>query len=80
VPAVEARLVGRDDELGVDARDALALGDEQPRQVLGEMAPLRLVGEHDAELFDGVLHDGRELDDGRHTQALLSCKEPLACL
>jgi hypothetical protein len=44
------------------------------------VAALGFVGEHDAEFFDGVLHDGRELDDGWHALVLLPTKESLACL
>src|SRR5262249_14669647 len=43
--AIETGLIGGPGELAVDPQDGLALGDDQPGQVLGEVAALALVGE-----------------------------------
>ena len=51
--AIEARLIGRLGELAVDAGDGLILGDQEPGEILGEVAPLGLVGEEVAELVQG---------------------------
>jgi hypothetical protein len=58
-PAIQTGLVCRDGELSVDSRDVLSVGDDQPRQILGEMTAFRLIGEQRAELFQGLLDDGR---------------------
>ena len=64
--AVEAGRVGGLGELGVDAGDGLAGGDEQAGEVLGEVPALRLVGEQVAEVLEGFLNHLGELDDAGH--------------
>ena len=75
-PAVEARLVGGARELGVDAGDVFLLRDHEAGDVLGEVSALGLVGEDGAETLNGVLNDGRELDDGGHGKASFFHRSP----
>src|SRR5512142_907383 len=74
--AVEAGLVGGLGELVMDAQDGLPLGDEEPGQVLGEVAALALVSEEITVLSQGVLDDPGELDDPWHDQMLRSPTAP----
>ena len=60
--AIEAGLIGRLGELALDARDGLALGDEQSGEVLGEVAAPGLVGEEVAVVIQGLVGDGGEFD------------------
>ncbi len=60
--AIEAGLIGRLGELALDARDGLALGDEQPGGVFGEVAAPALVGEEVALPIEGLVGDGGEFD------------------
>jgi hypothetical protein len=64
--AVEAGLVGGLGELAVDATDVLALGDEQPGEVLGEVAALWLVGQQVTEVLEGLVDHRGEVDDAGH--------------
>src|SRR5512142_2667801 len=59
-------LVGGLGELVMDAQDGLPLGDEEPGEVLGEVAALALVSEEITVLSQGVLDDPGELDDPWH--------------
>jgi len=69
-PAVQARLVGGVDEFPVDGRDILAAGHQQASQILGEVDPLRLVGEDMTERGQGFLDDLWEFDDRWHDRIL----------
>src|SRR5262245_47630379 len=68
--AVEAGGVSGASELGVNPRDRLAGGDVEPRQVLGEVAALRLVGKQVAELLQGLADDLGVVDDAGHGWSL----------
>jgi hypothetical protein len=66
VDAYEAGLVGGVCELVMDAQDGLPLGDDQAREVFGEVAALTLVGEEVAVLGQSLLDEPGELDDAWH--------------
>ena len=68
--AIQARLVGRLDELAVDARDGLVRRHHQAGEVLGEMPPLRLARKQIPELVHGLTHNLRKLHDRWHLRTL----------
>jgi len=60
---IQARLVGCVDKLAIDARDRLVFGNDQPREILGEVLALRLVGKQISKMFDRICNDVRKLDN-----------------
>jgi hypothetical protein len=61
-----SRRVGGTSELGVNAGNGLASGDEEAGEVLGEVAALRFVGEEVVEVTQGFLNNLGEVDDAGH--------------
>src|SRR5207247_1957834 len=64
--AIETGLVGGLSKLTVDATHVLAFGHEQASEVLGEVVALGFVGQQVAELVEGFLNHGGEVDDTGH--------------
>ena len=56
-PAMQARLVGRDGKLTINATDILALSDHQSSHILGEMLPSGFIGKEVTKNSEGVLHN-----------------------
>lgn len=75
---VETRLVGGVGKFPVDSQDGLALGDQQAREVLGEVPPLRFAAEEVAEVTEGILHHLRKFNDSRHKRPLGRLTAPAA--
>jgi len=69
-PAIEARLIGGDGKLAVDARNVLPVGHQQPGQVFGKMLAFGFVLKELPELGQGLFDDGRIIDDCRHGRIL----------
>ena len=69
---VQTRLIRGARELAVDPRDRLAISDEQPREVLGEVPPLRVAVEQVTESFDSSLNQLRKFHDPWHRLTLHS--------
>ncbi len=74
--AVEARLIGGLSELIMDTEDGLPLGDEEPGEVLGEVAALALIGEEVGVPGQGVPDELGVLDNSWHEQMLRSPTAP----
>ena len=68
--SIQAGLVRGAGELAVDRRDGLTVGDQQPREVLGEVPPPGLAVEQVAESFDGSLDQLRKFHDPWHPLTL----------
>ena len=74
--AVETGLVGGVRERLMDAEDGLALRDEEPGEVLGEVAALALVGEEVAVLGYCITDYRGEFDNSWHDQMLRTPSAP----
>jgi len=68
--SIQAGLIRGAGELAVDPRDGLAISDQQPREVLGEMPPLRFAVKEVAEPLDGSLDQLRKFHDPWHRLTL----------
>ena len=65
-PAVQARLIGGDGKLTIDATHGFAFRDKQAGQILSEMLALGLIGKQVRVLGHEVLHDRRECNNCWH--------------
>src|SRR5690606_7415201 len=74
--AIETRLVGGLHELGIDTAHALTLGNDQPSEVLGQVASLRLIGQQVGHTLDSLLHNMRKRNDRRHSKISSGMNEP----
>ena len=67
--AVEAGLVAAVSELCVDAGNGFTVGNLESGEILGEVSPLRFVGEEIAEVIECLLYDLWKRDDAGHGNA-----------
>ncbi len=68
--SIQTRLIRGVGELTVDSRDGLPISNEQPREILGEVPPLRFAVEEVAESFDRSLDQLRKFHDPWHRLTL----------
>ena len=69
-PAVQARLIGGDGELTVDAGNVLLVGHQQTGKILGEMFPFRFVLKETPELVQGFFDDRGKVHNSWHRRIL----------
>ena len=64
--AIEAGLVAAVSQLCVDAGNGFTVGNLESGEILGEVSPLRFVGEEIAEVMECLLLDLWKRDDAGH--------------
>jgi hypothetical protein len=69
-PTVQTRLIRGHSEFTIDGRDVLLVGHHQTGEIFGEVLAFRFIGEQRAKLVQGLLDDGRKIDNRWHRHIL----------